>query len=120
MRIPGFLLSLAVIVGIAACGSHEQSVSSSSPPGTLSSLPATVDGLLVADVAEGDIDDEGTSEFNFGTLTVGDEELLVEVSGSLLRSAGVPDTGANVRATLGSKSEQFGATTYKITALSRL
>ena len=117
----GFGIVLVVLtLALSACGSREQSVSASSPTPALASLPATVEGMLVVDVAEGDVDDEGTSEFNFGTLTVGDDEFLVEVGGSLLQSAGVPETGANVRATLGSKTEQYGATTYRITSLSRL
>jgi hypothetical protein len=114
------IVVIVLALALAACGSAEQSVSATSPTPSVASLPATVEGMLVVDVAEGDVDDEGTSEFNFGTLTVGDDDLMVEVGGSLLQSAGVPEAGAKVRATLGSKTEQYGATTYRITALSRL
>jgi hypothetical protein len=109
-----------VALTLTACSSKEPEAGSETPGINLSSLPVTVEGVLVADVAEGDVDEEGTSEFNFGTLTAGENELLIEVSGALLQSAGIPEEGARVRATLGSKSERFGANTYTITSLSRL
>ena len=85
-------------------------------------LPATVEGVLAADVSEGDVDARGYAEFNTGSLTVGREELLVEVSGRVLRDADIPPEGGAmpVRATLGSKKQEYGADFYTITALERI
>jgi hypothetical protein len=115
---------LAALVCLSAgCGSGKPADSKQAETTVdLSSLPVTVEGKLVADVAEGDVDDEGGSEYseiNFGTLTVGSEEILLQVSGSVLRSASLPETGGNVRATLGRKSDEHGATYYEITSLER-
>jgi hypothetical protein len=60
----------------------------------LSSLPVTLEGLLVADVGEGDVDEDGEegeySEINFGTLTVGSTEIPVQESGGVLKWSGRP------------------------------
>jgi hypothetical protein len=87
---------------------------------SLATLPVNVEGMLTVDVAEGDVNEEGSSEFNFGTLTVENEDISIQVSGSILQSANLPDEGGKVRATLGSKTEQFGETFYTITSLQRL
>jgi hypothetical protein len=117
-------LLIAALACIATgCGSGEQT-GSGPPAGSvdLSSLPVTLEGMFVVDVAEGDVDDEGDdeySEFNFGTLTVGSEEIPVQVSGSVLRAAGLPAEGGNVSATLGSKSDEYGHPIYEITSIRR-
>lgn len=119
------LLVIAVGVFSVGCGSGGDGASPSSASVVdLSTLPVTLEGMLMADIAEGDVDedDEGGeySEFNFGTLTVGSQEILVQVSGELLRSAGLPEAEGRVRATLGSKTDEYGVTTYTITALEKL
>lgn len=109
----------------SGCGTREESgTAAHSRDVDLSTLPLTVEGTLVADVGEGDVDEDGDggeySEVNFGTLTVGGEEILVQVSGSVLRSANLPEAEGEVRATIGSKSSEYGATYYEITELERL
>jgi hypothetical protein len=115
------LALLATLVCLCAgCGSSDPADSKQAGNTVdLSNLPVTVKGNLVADVSEGEVDDEGGSEFNFGTLTVGSQEIMVQVSGSVLQSANLPEDGGNVRATLGSKSDDYGATYYEITSLER-
>jgi len=106
---------------LAACGTDSSSPSGDAARLDLSTLPATVEGVLTIDVEEGDAEDDGLSSSNFGTLTVGDRELLVDVDGAVLRAAGVQrDRDERVRAVLGSKQEQYGQPMYKITSLSRL
>jgi hypothetical protein len=117
-------LVIAALVGISAgCSSSDEPAKKQTASSVdLSSLPVTVEGMLVADVGEGDVDEDGGdeySEINFGTLTVGSEEIMVQVSGSVLRSASLPEGGGKVRATLGSKSDEYGATYYEITRLER-
>ncbi len=119
------LVIAALACFFAACSSGDQPASRNTASTVdLSSLPVTVEGLLVADVGEGDVDEEGDgdeySEFNFGTLTVGSEEIPVHVSGSVLRSANLPEAEGRVRATIGSKSEEYGHTYYQIISLQRL
>jgi hypothetical protein len=114
-------LLAALVCFSAGCGSSDPADSKQADTTVdLSSLPVTVEGRLVADVSEGDVDDEGESEYseiNFGTLTVGSNEIMVQVSGSVLRSANLPEAGGDVRATLGSKSDEHGPTYYEITSL---
>jgi hypothetical protein len=115
-----FTLSFALLF-LAACGNRTpESPADSISTASLATLPATVEGMLVVDVAEGEVDEEGTSEFNFGTLTLGNEDISIQVSGSILQSADLSEEGGKVRATLGSKTEQFGETFYTITSLQRL
>lgn len=71
-------------------------------------------------MAEGDVDDDDYSEVSFGSLTMGDEEIPVQVSGLVLRSARISPDGGHVRATLSSKSDEYGYTYYQISSLSRL
>ena len=90
------LFALVLVCSIAGCGARNQSVSDQAPASVdLSSLPVTLEGRLIADVGEGDVDSEGEeseySEFNFGTLTVGADEIPVQVSGSVLKSANCPE-----------------------------
>jgi hypothetical protein len=116
------VVALCVLaVCLAACGVKDQADSASDAElPSLSALPTTVEGFLEVSVAEGDVEDDDISEFNFGTITVDGKEIPFECDGALLRSAAVPETGANVRATLGSSVDYGGVTTYKITALDRL
>jgi hypothetical protein len=83
-------------------------------------LPATVEGIFFISVEKGDVDDSGISEANFGTLSVNGVEHLVQVSGVVLSAARVPREGGKVRATLGSRTDQYGPPTYVITAMERL
>ena len=119
------LFALVLVCFIAGCGARNQSVSDQAPASVdLSSLPVTLEGRLIADVGEGDVDSEGEeseySEFNFGTLTVGADEIPVQVSGSVLKSANLSGADEKVRATIGRKSDEAGATYYHITKIERL
>lgn len=120
------LLCISILMCLmAACGSRESGPSGESAGGVdLTSLPVTLEGMLAADVGEGDVDEDSEggeySEINFGTLTVGSEEILVQVSGDVLRAANLPQAQGQVRATIGSKSDDYGATYYEITTLERL
>jgi hypothetical protein len=119
-------LCIAMLMCLTAgCGTREEAGTTAGDAGVdLSNLPLTVEGMLVADVGEGDVDEDGDggeySEVNFGTLTVGGEEILVQVSGSVLKAANLPEAEGKVRATIGSKSSESGATYYEITDLERL
>ena len=84
------------------------------------SLPATVEGTFSISVEKGDVDDKGISEVNFGTLAVNGVEHLVQVAGTVMRAAQVPREGGKVRATLGSRTDAYGAPTYIITAMEKL
>lgn len=111
------LLLSTCLVLLAACGGDETPAAGA--PDGLGPLPATVEGFLIVDVAEGDVDDEGHSELNFGTLSIEGDEVMVQVSGDLLSSASIPPEGSEVRATLGSSSDEYGVTSYTVTALER-
>lgn len=115
------LAGWGLAAAIAGCGASVGDVPDATAP-IPARLPATVEGVLAADVSEGDVDARGYSEFNTGSLTVGRDELLVEVSGRVLRAADIPPGGRAmpVRATLGSKKNEYGADFYTITALERI
>lgn len=83
-------------------------------------LPATLEGTFSISVEKGDVDDKGVSELNFGVLAVNGVEHLVQVSGPVLSTARLPREGGKVRATLGSRTDLYGAPTYIITAMERL
>lgn len=103
MKLIGVLLALALV----ACGSREAS-SEGGVPKKLT-LPATVEGVLEI---------SGTGEVNYGTLTAGKDDYLVEIDQKTLSGSGVAITGSTkVRATLGSES-QYGDG-YVITSLTR-
>jgi hypothetical protein len=119
MRVIAFF-TLFTLSLISACSSNNSDQTVQSTVSVLGKLPATIDGVLTVDVAEGDVDEEGTSEFIFGTLTVGSEEIPIQISGSVLTSAGISEDGGKVTATLGSKSDEFGLTTYTVTSLQRM
>ena len=85
----------------------------------MTTLPATVEGTFSISVEKGGVDDKGLSEVNFGTLAVNGVEHLVQVSGTVLSAARLPREGGKVRATLGSRTDQYGAPTYIITAMER-
>ena len=119
MRINILCAAVASLL-LVACGSEGLGPN----PGTSSvvaSLPTTVEGDLVIDVGEGDVDEGENAEFNFGTLTVGGEEIDVQVSGSTLQAGGFSgETSGKVRATISSKTDEYGPTTYTVTSLQRL
>jgi len=83
-------------------------------------LPATVEGFLIIEASDGNIDAAGTSESNFGTLAVGELDIAVEVSGAVLKPVALPQKGGRVRATLGSRNDEFGFPLYIVTELRRL
>jgi len=83
-------------------------------------LPATLDGIFSVSVEKGPVDENGVSEANFGVLAVNGVEHLVQVSGPVLSAAKLPREGGKVRATLGSRTDVYGAPTYIITAMNRL
>jgi hypothetical protein len=110
---------------LASCGRAEKP----QPKGTgmqnsssnaLSSLPATLEGVFSLSVEKGEVDEKGVSEANFGTLTVNGVEHLVQVSGAVLSAAALPRVGGKVKATLGSRTDQYGAPTYIVTAMEKL
>jgi hypothetical protein len=82
-------------------------------------LPVTVEGMFTVSVEKGPVDDKGVSEANFGTLVVDGVQHLVQVSGTVLGAAKLPREGAKVKATLGSRTDQYGPPTYIITAIER-
>jgi len=110
---------------LASCDSTEKpkqkggSVQNSSS-GALSSLPVTLEGVFSLNVEKGPVDEKGVSEANFGALTVNGVDYLVQVSGAVLSAAAVPRTGGKVKATLGSRTDQYGPPTYIITAMEKL
>jgi len=106
-------LHVAILCGIFLAGCGPTS-------GTLPSLPVTLEGVFLLSVEKGPVDEKGISEANFGTLTVMGAEYLVQVSGTVLGASGVPRTGGKVRATLGSRTDQYGPPSYIITAMERL
>ena len=83
-------------------------------------LPVTLEGTLAADVAEGEVDEGGYSDVNFGTLTVDGEALGVQVSGAVLRSAGLQDGTGKVRARLTARTDEYGWPVYTVSELQRL
>ena len=107
---------------LAACDSGapgRAAASAAGPVSALVTLPATVEGELVIDVAEGEVDDDGNSAINYGTLTTGSDDIAVQVSGSILQAAGLAESGGAVRATLDAKVEQYGQDFYIISTLQR-
>ena len=118
-----FALVCAMLVN--GCGpeeSPEQKASGAQSRGSsmMMSLPAKIEGRFSISVEKGDVDDKGISEVNFGTLTVNGVEHLVQVSGTVLNAAKIPREGGKVRATLGSRTDAYGAPTYIITAMEKL
>ena len=77
-------------------------------------LPATVQGQLVIDVAADEVE-ENEDRIALGTLTVDGKEYAVEVPEAL--AAKVPAGGGAASVTLGEESEEFGFPTYKVTAV---
>lgn len=116
-------LLLVALLASAVLGSTLSAASPNSKSPALDAsivLPATVEGFLVIEAADGDVDAAGTFENNYGTLTVGKLGIAIEVSGSVLKPVALPPTGGRVRATLGSRSDEFGFPLYVVTALKRL
>ena len=107
------LVSMTCVLALAACG---RGTPERKAPGALT-LPATLEGTFSVSVEKGDVDESGVSELNFGVLVVDGVEHLVQVSGPVLKAAGLPREGGRVKATLGSKTDQYGAPTYVITAM---
>jgi hypothetical protein len=96
------------------------SAAAASSSASLATLPVTLEGMFVVSVEKGDVDENDISEVNFGTLTVAGVDHLVQVSGAVLGASGLPRTGGQVRATLGSRTDRYGPPTYIITAMARL
>lgn len=115
-----FLIALIASLLVAACGSTVSNPTATSSAASLATLPATVEGDLIAGADEADVDQGSSFEYVFGTLTVGDENIDVLIKPSVLQAAALPDDMGKVRATLGSKTEQFGGPAYVVTALERL
>ena len=118
-------IAVCCALGVIGCGpkdAQEQQTSGTRilKSSTVMTLPATVEGTFSISVEKGDVDDKGISEVSFGTLTVSGVEHLVQVSGTVLSAAGIPREGGKVRATLGSRTDAYGAPTYIITAMERL
>lgn len=119
MRCPLNLSLLGLL--LLGAGSTAASPAAESAASTASiALPARFEGFLIIEASDGDVDAAGTHENNFGTLTVGKREFAVQVSGGLLARAALPAAGGKVRATLGSRSDEFGFALYEVTALERL
>jgi hypothetical protein len=117
--LPGALLALA----LAACSGEGAGApdAGATEAAEIGEFPAVLEGEFSVDVAEGDVDEEGISDFNFGTLVVDGRQLPVEVDGAVLRRISVTgDSPVRVRATLGSSSDEFGVVVYRITALEKL
>jgi hypothetical protein len=118
MRVLWILLAALFL---AACGSGKANPSSAAQSSAVASLPTTVDGDFAIDVEAGDDNVGANSEYNFGTLTVSGEEIPVVVSGSVLQSAGFSGgASGKVRATIGSKTDEYGPASYVVTSLQRL
>ena len=83
-------------------------------------LPATLEGRLVIEVPAADVENNDTDS-NYGTLTVGDQEYMVDVPTRVLDAAKLPAAGADVRATLVEADDSFGLPfpVYRIGKLER-
>lgn len=107
-------VALAVLCGIvlSACG----------PKGGVdfTTLPTTVEGMFAVSVEKGPVDANGISEANFGTINVNGKEHLVQVTGAVLAASGVPRIGGKVKATLASRTDEYGAPTYIVSAMQKL
>lgn len=116
---PKYAVPALAALLVAGCGSGTPTADygNGSAAFATPTVPTTVEGTLEADVAEGEVAEDGYSDYNFGVLRVGQEQILVVVSGDLLRSAGLPDGIGDVVATIGSGPGQHGQ--YTITALRR-
>ncbi len=119
MNFKNILLALSFLL-LLACGKNEPGATSAASDKLLNSLPATVEGVLVLDVSEGDGEFGDYTDFNFGTLTIGTEDVLVEASGEVVRNLKLPDDGGRVRVTISSKSGEGYMTMYKISSVQRL
>jgi hypothetical protein len=122
MRFVTFLAMVSLVSfgsALSGCESQEQAAAKAAVA-ALHSLPATLEGELDMSVGEGD-DSEDDVEMLYGFLTVGEEELYIQVDSRLLDSAGISTESARVRATIGSK-EDLGHDMihYTITSLTRL
>jgi hypothetical protein len=117
MNTAALYIAVMCALFLAACGPAEKPQPKG--PSMLSSLPVTLEGVFSLSVEKGEVDEQGISEANFGTLAVNGVEHLVQVSGAVLRAAAIPRTGGKVKATLGSRTHQYGAPTYIITAMEK-
>jgi hypothetical protein len=126
MRSIGAMRSVGVVVlllsgVLAACGAkpEEPEITGASKNPALATLPATVEGLLDMSLGEGDDDDDGV-DMLYGGLTLGNEDLFIQVDARLLDEAGIGEP-TRVRATIGSSiRDGHDQTTYTITALTKL
>lgn len=115
---------VVVLAALAAgCGgsvSPPQPGSTSASASVLASLPATVEGSVVFDVIEGDGEFGDYADWNFGTLTLDGEDIVVEADGAVLQSLQLPESGGRVRATISSVKTESGVPMYRITSIEAL
>ena len=111
------LLSIALLV--SACGGSGPA-SQTSAGSVVATLPATVEGDVIFDVIEGDDEFGDYGNWNFGTLTVESEEILVEADGPVLKNLKLPEEGGRVRATISSVKQEAGDSLYKTTSIQSL
>ena len=120
--LPPCLLLLCLALAGCGTGSDTEDVPGKTAQAEeVTKFPAVVEGDFIVDVAEGDTDDEGVSDFNFGTLVVDGKQMHVDVDGAVLAGIGITgDESVRVRATLGSSSNEYGVVTYRVTAMEKL
>lgn len=113
-----FLLALFLCGLVSGCGQSDPEIASNSAAAaSLANLPATVEGEVLFDVIEGDDEFGDYGNWNFGTLTIGTEEFLVEADGEVLRDLKIPEAGGRVVATISSMKVESGMPMYKITSI---
>ncbi len=113
---------------LAACGTPSSETSANDEILTLpasTSWPHVVEGVLEVDVEEGEVEDDGMSDFNIGAVVTPEGVIMIEVSARVLRAGGISRddySGARVQATLSRPSEYSAAdqTIYVVTSLERL
>lgn len=112
------LIAIVLCVLVAGCGrSASDTTSSPTAVAGLESLPATVEGEVLFDVIEGDDEFGDYGNWNFGTLKIGSEEVLVEADGEVLQDLKIPEEGGRVVATISSVKIESEVPMYKITSI---
>lgn len=124
---PG-LASLVLLMLCAGCGGAPRESGGGEivvlPEDT--AWPHVVEGALEVAVEEGEVDDDGLSEINFGSVTTAEGAVMVALSAAVLRAAGLSrdDFAADrrVRATLDGPSPYSDPRypTYRVTTLERV
>lgn len=111
LRVPALTWLALLLAGCGDSGSEQVA------PNVLTAFPVTLSGELMVSVAEGMVDERGYSDVNWADLETSSGTYLVEVSGQLLRNAGVTPDGGRVHATLGSSKDMHGVMMYSVIAL---